>query len=144
MKSGEQKRIKQIEALLVLEKNRGRRNKLFAELGAIYSRIQSLKPYRDCTDDVVYFDEEGFRQTWADTLSLQKQNIQPAEFENIRAAVTMIHGKDDPHPGRLIHKSLVRFIPSLQYFDLPRCGHKPWIEQYAEEDFYKLLINCLK
>lgn len=144
MNSGEQKRIRQIEALLVLENNRGRRNEFFAELGAIYSRIQSFKPCRDCLEDVVCFDEEGFRQTWSDAISLQKQNIQPAEFANIRASVMMIHGKDDPHPGRLIYKSLARFIPNLHYFDLPRCGHKPWIEQYAKEDFYKLLINCLE
>lgn len=144
MKSGEQKRIKQIEALLVLEKDRGRRNKLFAELGAIYSRIQSFKPHADCLDDVLCFDEEGFRQIWSDTLSLQKQNIQPAEFANIRAQVTMIHGKDDPHPGRLINKSLAWYIPNLQYFDLPRCGHKPWNEQYAKDDFYNLLAGNLE
>ena len=144
MKPGEQKRIKQIEGLLVMEKDRERRNKFFTELGAIYSRTQSFKPYGDCFNDVLCLDEGGFRQTWADALSLQKQNIQPAEFANIRASVTMIHGKDDPHPGKLIYKSLIRFIPDLRYFDLPRCGHKPWIEQYAKDDFYKLLINCLE
>ena len=114
-----------------------RRNELFAELGAIYSHIQSFKLCDDCVDDVLYFDEEGIRQTWADAISLQQQNIQPAEFADIRATVTMIHGDEDPHPGRLIYRSLVLFIYNLQY-------HKPWIEQYARDDFYKLLIDCLK
>jgi pimeloyl-ACP methyl ester carboxylesterase len=144
MRSGEKQRIKKIEALFVLENDRGRRNKLFAELGSIYSRIQAFKPFGDCFDDALHFDKEGFKQTWSNAILLQKQNIQPAEFANIRAAVTMIHGKDDPHPGKLIYKSLARHIQNLRYFDLPRCGHKPWIEKYAKDDFYKLLFDCLK
>jgi pimeloyl-ACP methyl ester carboxylesterase len=89
----------------------------------------------------VNFDEEAFRQTWADVISLQQQGVQPAEFENIGVPVVMIHGDEDPHPGKLIYDSLFPFIKNLQYFGLPCCGHKPWIEQYAKDDFYKLLID---
>jgi pimeloyl-ACP methyl ester carboxylesterase len=139
-----QKKIESIQARLEEEDDRKLRNELLAELGAIYSQIQSYKLCDDCVDDVLYFDEEGIRQTWADAISLQIQNIQPAEFADIRAAVIMIHGDEDPHPGKLIYRSLLLFIYNLQYFSLSRCGHKPWIEQYAKDDFYKLLIDCLK
>ena len=138
----DRKRITKIEARLRAEKKQNKRDKLFGELGSIYSRIQSYKSTGDCDDDILHFDEEGFRQTWADAISLQQQGIQPAEFANIRATVTMIHGDDDPHPGKMIYKSLVPFIRNLQYIGLPRCGHKPWTEHYAKDDFYKLLMRC--
>lgn len=144
MTGDDKKRIDKIEARLKTGNNQNKRNELFAELGAIYSRIQSYEPLNDYTNDVMNFDEEGFRQTWADAILLQKQGIQPAEFVNISAAVTMIHGDDDPHPGRLIYDCLAQFIRNLQYIGLPRCGHKPWGEQYAKDEFYKLLTELLK
>ena len=55
----------------------------------------------------------------------------------------MIHGDEDPHPGPLIHESLARFIPDIEYRELLRCGHKPWIERQASDAFYELLTGCL-
>ncbi len=139
----DRKRIEKIEVRLRKENDKYKRNELFGELGSIYCCIQSYKLYGHCDNDILHFDEEGFRQTWADAISLQQQGIQPAEFANIRAPVTMIHGDDDPHPGKMIYKSLAPFIRNLQYIGLPRCGHKPWTERYAKDDFYKLLTNKL-
>jgi pimeloyl-ACP methyl ester carboxylesterase len=143
MTDNDQKRIKKIEALLEAENDRHKRNELLAESGLIYSRIQSYKPSDDCISDIMNFDEGAFRQTWADAISLQQQRVQPAEFASIGIPVVMIHGDEDPHPGKLIYDSLFPFIKNLRYFGLPRCGHKPWIEQYAKDNFYELLIDKL-
>jgi pimeloyl-ACP methyl ester carboxylesterase len=137
-------RIDDIQERLAVEDNRKRRNELFAEFGSIYTRLQSFKPDKTQTEEALNYDEIGFRETWADALSLQEKGIQPAEFTNIKAPVTMIHGDEDPHPGPLIYKSLEKSISDIKYIELPRCGHKPWIESEAKNEFYKILTKCLQ
>jgi pimeloyl-ACP methyl ester carboxylesterase len=133
----------EIEDSLTAEADHARRNDLFAELGRIYTRLQAFDPREIRPDESSSCDEQAFRETWADAVSLQERGIQPAEFSRIAAPVTMIHGEADPHPGRLIHESLKPFIARLTYVEIPDCGHKPWIERRAEEAFYGILTECL-
>jgi len=139
----QRRRIECLEARLAVETDRQRRNALFAQLGAVYGRVQAFEPLATDAEETLSCDEVGFRQTWDDALSLQARGVQPAEFAEIRAPVVMIHGKEDPHPGPLIHESLARFIPHIKYRELPRCGHKPWIERQASDAFYELLTERL-
>ncbi|MCD4693715.1 MAG: alpha/beta hydrolase [Calditrichales bacterium] len=137
-----QRRINSLKAQLANEKDRQRRNELFTKFGAIYTRIQSFNPF-PAKPNVLDCDEGGYRETWKDALSLQERGVQPAEFTRIQSPVIMIHGDDDPHPGSLIYKSLTPFIPNIQYRELPRCGHTPWIEREAKDRFYEILFECL-
>lgn len=57
--------------------------------------------------------------------------------------ITMIHGNLDPHPGPMIFESLAPFIDDLQYLELQPCGHTPWLEEEARDDFFELLTECL-
>lgn len=138
------RRIDDIQAQLAVENNRKRRNELFGEFGSIYARLQSYNSSKTDIEEILHFDEKGFRETWADALYHQEKGIQPAEFTNIQAPVIMIHGDEDPHPGSLIYKSLEKFIRDIKYIELSRCGHKPWIESKAKNEFYIILTKCLK
>jgi pimeloyl-ACP methyl ester carboxylesterase len=140
----DKRRVLHLEALLAEEKDRKRRNEYFTEFGELFTRIQSFDPIPADPEVVLPCDEQGFRETWADALSLQEQGVQPAEFASIQAPVTMIHGSEDPHPGSMIRDSLAGIISNLQYMELPRCGHKPWAERQACDAFYKLLFECLQ
>ena len=89
------------------------------------------------SDDLIGpFDLEAHRQTWDDELRLQSQGLHPAAFAKITAAVLMIHGREDPHPGTMIRDSLLAHVPQLEYLELPQCGHSPWNEQFARDDFF--------
>ncbi len=45
----------------------------------------------------------------------------------------------DPHPGPLIRASLEPHLPQLEYRELAECGHYPWIERSAREEFLATL-----
>ncbi len=143
MDPDDRRRIRRIEAQLAAEQDRQRRAELFAEFASIYTHHQSFRPIANAMEDVIHCDERGFRETWEDVLWLQERGVQPAEFARIQAPVTMIHGDRDPHPGPLIYESLAPLIPSIQYRELSRCGHMPWIEREASDAFYALLTECL-
>jgi len=90
------------------------------------------------------FDARAFEESWADMLRLQQEGVYPAAFSAVRCPVLMIHGNWDPHPGRMTRDLLVRFVPGLQYVELPECGHFPWIEKRAREKFFSVLSGWLE
>jgi pimeloyl-ACP methyl ester carboxylesterase len=143
MDAQQRRRFEELTARLAEESDRQRRNELFAEFGSLCTQIQAFDPLTSDSDDEISYDEDGFRDTWSDAVLLQEQGIQPAEFARIEAPVTMIHGDADPHPGRLIFESLALLVRDIQYRQLSRSGHTPWIERHAREAFYELLSECL-
>ena len=89
--------------------------------------------------EIPTLDARAFDETWSDMLRLQQEGVYPAAFAAIRAPVLMLHGTDDPHPGPLIRDDLQRYIPKLEYRELPECGHSPWLERRAKREFFVLL-----
>ena len=55
----------------------------------------------------------------------------------------MLHGADDPHPGPAIRDSLRPHLPQLEYREWDRCGHYPWLERAAREEFLVVLREWL-
>lgn len=88
-------------------------------------------------------DARAHEETWRDMLRLQDAGVYPAAFAAIEAPVLMLHGAVDPHPGRMIRDSLLPHLPQLAYQEWERCGHYPWLEREAREDFFRLLCRWL-
>lgn len=110
------------------------------------SRPSSSRPYDYAPDAPPYqdplaepFDEAAHTQTWDDMLRLQHQGVYPRAFAAIGCPVLMIHGDHDPHPGAMIRDGLQRYVPQLEYRELAKCGHSPWIERFAREAFFDVL-----
>jgi hypothetical protein len=55
----------------------------------------------------------------------------------------MVHGTFDPLPGRLIRAGLQMHMPQLEYHEVERCGHWPWLEKAASETFFALVREWL-
>jgi hypothetical protein len=55
----------------------------------------------------------------------------------------MLHGDVDPHPGAMIYESLKPHLRRLEYRELERCGHYPWLELHARAEFFALLRDRL-
>ena len=51
----------------------------------------------------------------------------------------MLHGAYDPHPGRMIQAGLAPYLPQIEYREWERCGHDPWCERYARDEFFAVL-----
>jgi pimeloyl-ACP methyl ester carboxylesterase len=81
------------------------------------------------------FDVDAHHQTWRDMVRLQGEGVYPAAFSRIKSPVLMLHGDYDPHPGPLICASLRQYVGQLEYRELLRCGHSPWRERFAREEF---------
>jgi pimeloyl-ACP methyl ester carboxylesterase len=93
------------------------------------------------TDDLELgeVDARANRETWTDMVRLQEEGRYPASFSAITSAVLMLHGIDDPHPGRMVRASLAPYIPQIEYHEWERCGHYPWMERTVSSDFFRVL-----
>ena len=96
----------------------------------------------DLEDEVI--DARAHEETWADMLRLQAAGVYPAAFSVIEAPVLMLHGARDPHPGRMIRRSLEAHLPQLEYREWEACGHYPWLERSVRDGFYAFLIEWLE
>ena len=88
-------------------------------------------------------DARAHEESWADMVRLQEAGVYPAAFAAITAPVLMLHGAADPHPGSAIRESLAPYLPQLAYQQLDRCGHYPWLERHARDDFFRHLRQWL-
>ena len=115
------------------------REQLFARLAELGQAAQHVDVVPDEEDHALPLDAEGHAQTWDDAMRRQRDGLEPASFSAICCPVTMLHGADDPHPGKQTAETLRRYIPQLDYVALPRCGHEPWRERGAGKAFLETL-----
>ena len=54
----------------------------------------------------------------------------------IACPVVAIHGDYDPHPWQGVAEPLAEVIGDFRLIRLSRCGHQPWRERLARDDFY--------
>jgi pimeloyl-ACP methyl ester carboxylesterase len=107
---------------------------------SIYSYDVRASAHEENKVDV---DARAHHETWNDMVRLQTENVYPAAFAAIKVPVLMVHGMYDPHPGRLISAGLRPYLPQLEYRELERCGHYPWLESAAADVFFALVHQWL-
>jgi pimeloyl-ACP methyl ester carboxylesterase len=88
-------------------------------------------------------DARAHHETWEDMVRLQMIGVYPVAFAVIDAPVLMLHGAVDPHPGQRIRASLEPYLRRLEYREWERCGHYPWLERAARDDFFTVLRQWL-
>jgi len=114
-----------------------------AAYGDLLTPLYSVDPlpgdlgFEDC-------DARAHEETWNDMLRLQADGTYPAAFAAIASPVLMLHGAFDPHPGRMIRASLEPHVRRLEYVEWERCGHYPWVERTAREEFFETLRSRLR
>jgi pimeloyl-ACP methyl ester carboxylesterase len=131
--SAGQVRMAALAAELERAADRPLRDRILAELGRMASEAQAYDPIGPT--DVAELDADGYAETWADVLRLQRAGVEPSSFAAIDRPVLMIHGADDPHPGPSTRDVLGRHLPQLEYVEIARCGHEPWRERSGREPF---------
>lgn len=117
-------------------------NVRLAVLGGMFQRLDSVDLIK-VKNHLHPCDAIAHTQTWLDMLRLQREGVYPQAFDVIECPVLMLHGDDDPHPGPMIRDSLVPYLGQLEYVSWAQCGHYPWLEKAAYEEFYQKLMDWL-
>ncbi|WP_340819770.1 alpha/beta hydrolase [Methanolobus sp. WCC4] len=114
------------------------KNHFFTRFGKLMSSADSF--------DLVPFEEThlGFhhdvnKSIWSEASYLRKSGKLLRTGYQIKCPVVAIHGCYDPHPFEGVEEPLSRVIDDLRFHLLEKCGHYPWLEKHASEEFYQLM-----
>ena len=62
----------------------------------------------------------------------------------VTCPVVAIHGDYDPRLAEGVREPLVRVLNDFRFILLEKCGHEPWVEKFARDEFYDILKNELE
>jgi len=118
----------------------GKQEKAFSEIGRLIDKADSYNPIPH-RSEVIKTQPEIYEPVWNEASKLREEGELLAMGKQIRCPVVAIHGDHDPHPAEGIKKPLAEIIKDFRFILIKKCGHHPWYENNAKEEFYKILIN---
>jgi pimeloyl-ACP methyl ester carboxylesterase len=116
-----------------------KRNALMEEWGSLLDETDMYDPItKDIETLEVQYDL--FTKVWSDFVALRDQpGLLKREFSKIKVPTVVTHGEYDPHPIEGIRPFLEDCLENVRFNILPECGHYPWMERHAKEQFFNIL-----
>ena len=111
----------------------------------IFVRFEKLMYKADSFDplpfesDVLEYQTDIFQSVWKEAKELRQSGKLLKIGNQIQCPVVAIHGDYDPHPAEGVKSPLFKIIKDFRFILLEKCGHNPWIERNAKENFYEIL-----
>jgi pimeloyl-ACP methyl ester carboxylesterase len=136
----ERKRYEQIQENLNNASTKAK-NSLMEEWGNLLDSSDMYDPLL-AENEVIEVQHNIFSGVWADYVTCRdKPGYLKSEFSKIDIPVVVIHGDYDPHPIEGIRPFLVDCLADVSFYILPQCGHYPWHEKQAREEFFEILLR---
>jgi pimeloyl-ACP methyl ester carboxylesterase len=118
------------------------RNAAFARFGSLFSKTDTYAPLPD-QGDPVNCQADIYNSVWPQAAELRKTGKLLELGKSILCPVLAIHGDYDPTPSVGIKKPLLHVLKNFNFIELKKCGHSPWMEQYARDIFYEIITSKL-
>jgi len=122
------------------ESTPGDKSALFAHLGDMLAHADSYAPQL-AEEKSFYCQYDVFKGVWDDACELRRKKILLQMARDITCPVIAIHGDYDPHPADGVKVPLEQELKNFRFITLQKCGHRPWIERNAAEEFYHILAQ---
>jgi len=84
-------------------------------------------------------DSKMHNTIWSEAAGLRTSGKILDSFRRIKCKIYLIQGAVDPHPATGITIPLREIGVACEAYVLDKCGHSPFMEKYAENEFYKIL-----
>jgi pimeloyl-ACP methyl ester carboxylesterase len=114
------------------------KNKAFAKLGKLFSKADAYEAIKVETE-AIDCQYNIFRNVWREASELRSSGKFLELGKKIECSVVAIHGDYDPHTAEGVRKPLSGVVKDFRFILLKKSGHKPWIERYAKDEFYRIL-----
>jgi pimeloyl-ACP methyl ester carboxylesterase len=109
----------------------------FKRFGALFSRADAYDPLPDNAE--IDFRPDIYGKVWSEGAELRRSGKLLELGREIKCPVTSIHGDYDPHPAGGVRIPLSSIVQDFNFIELKKCGHKPWAERYARDEFFRIL-----
>jgi len=110
----------------------------FARFGELMNKADANDPLPDGTGKQAV-DFGIYRSVWGGASKLRQSGRLLRLGSKIKCPVVALHGDYDPHPAAGVREPLSRVIRDFRFILLPKCGHRPWLERSAKDEFYRII-----
>jgi pimeloyl-ACP methyl ester carboxylesterase len=119
------------------------KNQLLTRLGALAANTDSYAPLSDPEAELDRAGPRGdiFQAVWNAAAGMRRSGALVDLAGSIHCPVAAIHGAYDPHPAEGVAVPLAGRLADFHFHLLDQCGHTPWLESLAQEDFYSILLE---
>ena len=107
-------------------------------LGELISRADACDPLPH-DSEVIAVQYRVFQRVWEQAAELRSSGKLQELGREIRCPVVAIHGDYDPHPSEGVREPLSHVLNDFRFILLEKCGHRPWTERSARDEFYAIL-----
>ncbi len=124
------------------DSNLENKNVAMAQFGKLMAQADSFDPLPFDNEelDVQY---EIYQCVWQEAEELRESGKLLEQGKKIRCPVVAIHGDYDSSPPEGIEEPLSKILKDFRFILLNNCGHYPWIERTAKDNFYEIIKNEL-
>lgn len=88
-------------------------------------------------------DSEMHNTIWNEAAGLRTSGKLLDSFRGISCKLHLIQGATDPHPVNGITIPLKEIGVMCETYILDKCGHSPFMEKYAKDEFYRILRQII-
>ncbi len=110
----------------------------FARLGELLSIVDAYDPVMNAPE-IIDCRVDIFQSVWPEAAELRSSGQLLELGKQIQCPVVAIHGDYDPHSAEGVQRPLAGILKEFRFILLKNCGHKPWIEKGARDQFYRIL-----
>jgi pimeloyl-ACP methyl ester carboxylesterase len=118
------------------------KDKTLARLGYLFARADAFEPL-DSFDQELQVSFDIHHSVWKEAAEMRRNGELLNLGKRIDCPVIAIHGDYDPHPARGVEKPLRKTVKNFRFVLIRNCGHMPWIEKQAKDEFYDILRKYL-
>jgi pimeloyl-ACP methyl ester carboxylesterase len=123
------------------------KDQALGRLGALATKADTyapLPPQYFKTPDGLKVSADTFNKLMPEALEMRASGKLLLLGEQIKCPVVAIHGDYDTHPAEGVKEPLSRVLKDFKFILLKKCGHEPWIERYARDEFFRVLRYEMK
>ena len=118
------------------------KNEALQQLSELCVKVDTYEPI-DSEAAKIDFRADIFQSVWQEAAALRRSGKLLELGKKIQCPVVAIHGDYDPHPAEGVQEPLAAVLNNFRFILLRSCGHKPWLERWAKDEFYQILKDEL-
>jgi len=141
MSSEEAEEFEQI--LWQLENGFGEKDAYLLRLGEICDKADGYQE-EESLEEAAAVNGDLYEKIWKEADELRKSGKLLERFVSISCPIVLIQGAADPHPAEGVIQPLKDNHVDIKSYVLDKCGHTPWREKYAREEFARVLFSELE
>lgn len=130
---------------LLAEANNPDKKDFLKYLGELAEKSDNYDPVKFETDDIDSFpvDSKMYSSIWEEARTMRSNEELIRRIRKVKAPVFIIQGENDPHPVEGVIEPLELIGIPFKHYVLTRCGHSPFREKMAMEQFYYILKTII-